>query len=201
MEIEFDTSNKAVTAFLDAVDIVLNSNTFLLHYTAEVDCDIKDALTSFVNSNDFYQQFLKQDIDRKWHNHHHFNSKTDRFEPRSTNLVKPGSQLTIGKPAVSKLDYLIAMLTANNQDLPFFSFYSQQIEVAKATQIVNDLIYYITWGSSWELYTIRPDFLYNGTEKDKAKGTICYFDDCGNDAATLIVSGNRHYMILTNGMD
>jgi len=98
----------------------------------------------------------------------------------------------------------MAMLTADLKVGNFFSPYGTQRNRRDAEQLIERFISYITNGEHWELYTVYPDFLYNAVERheSQAEEQIHYFKgDYASDTATLITAGDRHFLLLTNGID
>ena len=68
-------SHKSIKDFLDAVDHVLNSNTFLFDYKPSFSEDLKGELAAFLQSTDFYGRMLQQDMERGRNNMHIFRQR------------------------------------------------------------------------------------------------------------------------------
>jgi hypothetical protein len=203
-----DLKTKPIKDFLDAVDEVLNSNTFLLELHIPARVGIKTALDSFIRSEEFRNQFFLNDAEREWHNFHasKFNTELKKREywPRPGRLTLDNFSLDVSIPEAGKTEYLIAMLTADHSIGHFFSPYSHQKERKQAEEITNAFVGCIANVENWELMVVSPTFLYDGYNHRTEKNVICYFGDgagCASDTATLIVSGEKGFLILTNGFD
>lgn len=196
----FKTNDQVIAAFLDGVDRVLNSNTFMLSFHLN-DQDLPAALHSFVHSDDFVKQMLQQDIDRQWHNMHIYNEEENQYEVRSGTLVKENATLALSGPHTEGLQYLVAMLTGDFSKGSFYSFYNTKLTSEDAMSLVSDLIEFLFSNEKWQLFTIEPDFLTTAEEVGLTSH-ICYFEgDYGNDTATVLTDGKMAYLILTNGID
>jgi hypothetical protein len=117
-----EISAKPVKNFLDAVDTVLNSNTFILQFSILLN-DIKKSLDLFLKSDTFINQLIFQDRERNWFNMQYFDGDTGRFKVKPGNLLNKDAKLIISEPSVDKREYLIAMLTG---DTSVGSFYSNK---------------------------------------------------------------------------
>lgn len=58
-----DITRKSIKDFLNTVDHVLNSNTFLFDYKPSFSEDLKGELAAFLQSADFYGRMLQQDME------------------------------------------------------------------------------------------------------------------------------------------
>lgn len=195
-------SDFAIKHFLDSVDIVLNSNTFIVEFDIPEE-NIEDALKNFLLSDNFMAQLAERDIEREWFCLHYFDDVTNNYRLKQGNPLEKNIQLKIDKPSFEKREYLIAMLTGDTSKGPFFSFYQKEIERDKAEMVVDNLINYLTlYTNKWDLFIVEPDFL-KSTDKSYPKGEeLRYFEgDFGNDTATIIRYKNKGYLILTNGID
>jgi hypothetical protein len=198
-------ADEPVKQFLDAVDAVLNSNTFILSFSVQSH-DVLSSLTTFVNSSDFQLQLLKQDQDRLWHNLHLYNVDRDQYEARTGSVVKENCRLKITQPGFPGHEYLMAMITGDTTKGSFFSFYATQKTREEAEALVKALISFLFKDQAWQLFIVEPDFLWNAVERSPLEkystGEIFYFEgDNGNDSATVIASKDTGFLILTNGID
>lgn len=192
---------KPIRTFLDAVDIVLNSNTFLLQFDSQ-STDLKTELLNFLKSESFIEQLANQDKERNWFNLHYFDKKTESYKLRKGNILKDQIELKIKEIENDKSEYLTAMLTGDTEKGPFFSFYGKQLDKEKARAIVDNLTAFLSIYASWRLFIIEPDFLKNSFEAYPKEEDLKYFEvDYGNNSATIILSKDKGYLLLTNGID
>jgi len=199
-----DISSKPIKLFLDTVDQVLNSNTFLLPFEVKAD-NIDEALLGFIASESFIHQLASQDKEREWFNLHYFDHKTGNYKLKNGNILKSEIDLKIKEIVVDKSDYLIAMLTGDTSKGRFFSYYSKEISLEKAKVIVDNLISFLTTYdkySEWKLFFVEPDFLKDTVERYSKNEELTYFNGgFGNDTATVILTNNKGFLLLTNGID
>ena len=197
---DFDISPEPIKIFLDAVDSVLNSNTFLLRFDIHSD-RIEDSLLSFLKSDDFMKQLTHQDIARGWHNLYNYDEHTESYKLRRGTILKEPMQLKIEKRS-DKREYLTAMLTGDTTKGRFFSFYGKQLELKKAEAIVDDLTSFLTDHRDWELWVVQPDFLKDGVETYSKNEDLHYFEGGNaNDNAVVIKCDEKGFLLLTNGID
>ena len=194
-------SRKPIKDFLDAVDLVINSNTFLLHFQLSSG-NIKEELSSFIRSDDFFRQITEQDAERRWYNMYNFNYIDDGYTLKPGKLVKKDFDLKFKKKLVGPKEYLAAMLTANYEIGNFISYYGKQKQPEEAIRIVDDFIFDLTAGKDLVYYIIEPDFLARGGEDRQPDFCeIYYFEGLhASDSATLLVSEQNAYLLLTNGI-
>lgn len=181
-----DIEEKAIKDYLDAVDTVLNSNTFIFEFT--IAGDFEESLYTYLKSESFINQLFDEDTSRGWFNlDYHKNRKSIL----NKNFVLEVTECDNGT------EYLISFLTAEN----FYSFYNKQLSYEKAKSIVLNFTGFLTGVeySAWKLYKIKPNFLKSDKEAKKAEAS--YFENFGNDAATVLAFENKGYLLLTNGMD
>jgi SAM-dependent methyltransferase len=125
MDIEqIDISSKPIKVFLDSVDTVLNSNTFLLQFEVTSD-NISTELLDFIRSESFIKQLANQDKERGWFNMHYYDHKTNSYKLRHGNILKDRIELKVKEIENEKSEYLIAMLTGDTSKGRFFSFHSK----------------------------------------------------------------------------
>ncbi len=188
--------------FLDAVDKVLNSNTFILEFEICTD-DIEKELETFLFSDNFTNQILEQDKERGWYNFHYFDNKTAENKKKSGTLTERNFRLQIIQPSYDKKEYLMSMLTCDASIANYFSFYNNQIKTEKARIIIDELTDYLTlYNEEWDLYIVQPSFLKSMDKSYGNKEELIYFGGAhGNDSATIIRYYNKAYLILTNGID
>jgi hypothetical protein len=185
-----------IDAFLDAVDVVLNSNTFLI--TTEIRSgDIAGELAGFIASDAFLEQMLASDIARGWFNLHE-SFEQEPPPPKPGKLVRPGFSLNVTKGTVTVETYLVAMLTADARVGSFVSFYNRRKTPDEARALARNLIACLCGNKHPDLYILKPDFLADATA---GPDDIYYFEGpmgaC--DSAAAIVCGTMAYLLLTNG--
>ncbi len=194
-------SVKPIKGFLDTVDAVLNSNTFLLQFNFKTD-NINADLFSFLNSTSFYEQITNQDKVRGWFNMHFFDLETESYMINSGNILERNFTLTIKEITTQKCDYLEAMLTGDITKGRFRSFYDTQINAAYAKEIVNHFISCLCANNKWKMFFVAPCFLKEINKRYSKKENIRYFNGSdGNDTATVILTNNKGFLLLTNGID
>ena len=197
-----DISVQPVKHFLDSVDSVLNSNTFIVEFEA-VHPDPEESVRQFLDSGDFTEQLVQQDRERDWYMFSDPDKTGHCFRIRPGSLLESIPSLTIGYPACDKREYLIGMLTGDTSKGSFFSFYRKEKSRKEAEIIVDNLTAYLSsYSGEWDLFTIKPDFLKR-TGRTYPKGeNLKYFEgDFANDTATLIRHRDKVFLILTNGID
>lgn len=199
-------NQKYTKLFLDTVDTVLNSNTFLLKTEVDFDSieELKTDISNFIKSKDFTNQLLEQDVTRNWWNFQTFDSKGNHLSKCKTEFVKPNFEIQLDELDEEKaLLYLRAMLTVEKNNYNFWSPYDKQINTDKAIDIVKNFIYEIVVDKQWKFFTLNTDFGYSKTEKRNKKTTMAYFEgDYGSDSASLIITEDKKaYLLLTNGID
>lgn len=106
----FDISQNPVKLFLDTVDSVLNSNTFLLKFELKTE-NMNLDFSNFIHSESFITQISDQDKEREWFNMHDFDYKTKMYKLRKGNILKDKFELEIKEIEEAKNEYLIGMLT------------------------------------------------------------------------------------------
>ena len=87
----FDISAKPNKDFLDNVDLVLNSNTFILPFNIRLN-NVSDSLQLFLATDNFQNLMLQQDKDRGWNNMHYFD-KAGQQKVKPGNLLKENFKL------------------------------------------------------------------------------------------------------------
>lgn len=198
-----NTIPDSVKDLLDALDTVLNSNTFLLSYVPLHPHSISQSMIAFLNSHSFLEQIFKQDHDRNWNNFHYWDSENSDYQQEDGKIVKPDIELKITKPSVNVRLYLMSMLTATNEkNGNFWSPYKKQKSEEDAEQLVNNFLKFIGYDEDSETLCIQPDFLFTTKEMNSDSKILGYFEgEFASDSATLFVTNDKHYLLLTNGID
>jgi len=195
-----------INRFLDEVDNVLNSNTFLI----KLELDFSDSIqcqhqfTSFAKSEKLKSAVLKQDIERDWFNYHSVSNKGEYIIKEQGPLVKQNDEITPSELTKEKgLRHLSAMLTVEQNDHSFWSPYDKQIERNKAEALVKNFIDELTCQQDFKILTLNTSFMYNKVDKYSESQYMAYFEgDYGSDSATIIkVADGTAFLLLTNGID
>jgi hypothetical protein len=198
---QMDISAKPIKTFLDSVDSVLNSNTFLLRFESKDD-DLNTDFLSFLQSDSFIEQLAHQDKERNWFNLHYFDNKTGSYKLRKGNILNDKIELKIKEVLIDKIEYLTAMLIGDTTKGRFFSYYSMQIDKVKARAIVDNFTSFLSVYENWRLFIIEPDFLKDAVDVYPKEEDLRYFEgDYGNDTASIILTKDIGYLLLTNGID
>jgi len=190
-----DIENKFISNFLDALDEVLNSNTFLLEFNIS-NSDIEKSIIDFIYSDSFELQILEQDIKRKWFNDHSIDYKTKEFIVKKRNVVNKNTSIITYRLDNPK-EYLIGLLMAEIQIDYIQSYYSKQKTRLEAEILVDNFVGTLFNDSDYNLFYIKPDF----TNQDPKN--LNYFDknEFASNTATAIVGIEKGYILLTNGID
>jgi hypothetical protein len=195
-----DISSEPVKNFLDAVDSVLNSNTFLVEFEV-VENQVATDLLSFLKSAFFISQLTQQDLEREWFNLHDFDGQTGNFQIRKGSLLSETLNLETEQIADEKLEYLTAMLTTNSENWGFCSYHSQGLDYTTSKSLVSNLISFLCNCDEWHLYVIQPNFLKFVDDTYSNGEDIRYFErKNSNNTATVIQCNNKGFLLLTNGI-
>ncbi|RYZ20289.1 MAG: hypothetical protein EOO10_23410 [Chitinophagaceae bacterium] len=194
-----DIKNPNVSIFLDAVDSVLNSNTFLLQTTVSADPGTIESKIETLLKGDGEAQLFRQDEERDWHFLNVFDVETMTYERREGVLVKPNLRVEVLCEVSDPHRYMVGMLTADPNIGNFKTFYGTQKSKQEAEEIVAGFLTELTKSKPFQTFVLQPDFLYNKTDK---VSELYYFEG-GNacDTATCFLCYDTCYLLLTNGID
>ncbi|WP_040496522.1 hypothetical protein [Fulvivirga imtechensis] len=151
-----DIKSVDIKAFLDGVDTVLNSNTFLLNTSVCFKSREKaaDELFKFITSSNFIVQVLEQDLIRGWRNYQQNEPLVMQY------LVKRNFRIKLSELSLEgALKYLKAMLTVEGNPYNFWSLYNTPIEESMANRIVRNFLKKIDPGSTVEVIHSKYRFL------------------------------------------
>lgn len=195
-----------IKQFLDSVDHVLNSNTFLLSLKVDYNCPEKtiEQLTEFIDSGNFQKQILEQDVIRNWNNYQYLNPESLLFEASSKELIKPNYNIELKEiEKEKKIDYLVLMLIVEPNKYNFWSPYGRQYDKSTAKNILSTFLDEIVESRRWRLFTLNTDFCYSQVDDYNDEEIMSYFQgDYGSDSASLIIAENDDgFLLLTNGVD
>jgi hypothetical protein len=219
---------QSVKQFLDAVDSMLNSNTFFLclpfanYSMAKIEWQNK--LKEYFESDSFDNNLLWQDSLREWYNYKLY-SFSDIDSDIGNEWVYDGRKFKRkNEPKFTlyqgdKIDYLVAMLTDEGvieipeTGIAFSCPHTKGMSKVIATDLVKDFIEAIFEEEIWYLWTINPDFLYSNAELNELSKDgrptcitrpLTYFEGqewLATDSASLLISDTKAFVLLTNGMD
>lgn len=184
-----------VRNFLDGVDTVLNSNTFLLELTIEStdESEIKRSLEKFLRSGEFKTQIIAQDKLREWNNYSH---------TKNGEIIKPEFTILLEQVLPNDVvSYFRMMLTVEPNTYNFWSPYCKQFNSEKSEALVKNFIWELTIGIGYKVFRLNTDFSYTQVERNDRKNIMAYFEgDYGSDSATLILREDKvACLLLTNG--
>jgi hypothetical protein len=202
---------KGVKTFLKLADNVLNSRTVLLNLpfvaSAFSVADWKTKLSGYLHTTLFYEDVLQAQIYTGWRNLEYDKERgKNNFRPKNKPRFKFYPK---AKP------YFVAMLT-DKRDMPtafdgmyFYSPYLKGIPEDEAEKVVDALFKDLFGASEFDFWAISPDFI--ATKSDGYAAGIegkenfsTYFDgDAGlpTDTASLLISKDNAFLLLTNGND
>lgn len=184
---------KAIQVFLDAVDLVLNSQSFFIvidvldEYIGETNTA---TLQSILFSKEFDQQWAKQDKQREWN----LFEEWQQANPKS-NKIKQKVELDIELLEGDLHNYWMDLLMENSSR-GFFSPYQKGLTFDQAQQLVERVVNIFDCKNGVEFYKISPNFLYTVGNKNSGLG---YFWNCGLDTVSAIYTSSKIGILLTNG--
>lgn len=213
-----DLDCPGVSAFLDAVDTVMNSNTFLLKVRVDRPITVgglRDTLGRFLGGPLFGDMMLAADRTRDWWMLHHapfeVNEKEDTGWRVQNGLVLDDARLDLGRIDIVAFT---ARLRWMLREAP--SPYRRHLGEEHAQDLIGalfrDLFGPLSWPlatpmaqrcwaeARWSFYTLRPDFL-RSTEYYTGKPCpdLAYFDGGAADTAMFFYQDDVFYLLLTNG--
>jgi hypothetical protein len=193
----------STTRLLDALDSVLNSNTFLLEDTVSADADTAALLAEFFSSGRFRELLAQADAERGWHNYA-APDDSEALDPTTT----LDDRLYVGRGALSLAeldrsslrDELRSLLTTPQ------SPHHQQLTASDADALVDAFLSEVGVSSasdSWQFFRVAPDFLrstgYATPEGAHAATAPAYFDGGPFDRCLVLRHGPSLRVLLTNG--
>lgn len=183
-----------IDAFLDAADLVLNSNTFLVGLPLLLGDPVAD-VEAFIRNGGLQEALFAADIARGWMNLHRF-SPGDILCPLPGNFVRHDFRLKRRDSRYDASDYLQGMLRANPLVGNFTSFYRKALSFEVARSLTLSLLTRLFPAGDPSLIVFEPDFM--GGDSPDAEEAY-YFEGKGCDNAALLASGGLGYLLLTNG--
>lgn len=189
-----------VKRFLDAVDQVLNSNTFLLSFHGQED-NLAESFQKFIEC-DFMDQLILQDAHRDWDNYWYYGQDDAKNAYKKEQVVRHQFNGSIQRMQPEhRLAYLEDMLTTKSIMHHFKSPHQRSIPEYIAAEIVHNFIEAIMSGRPWRLFQVTPNFCYTLLEQEEDPDIIGYFggNGFGDSASILLRDDNKAYLLLTNG--
>lgn len=194
-----DIKNPNISTFLDAVDSVLNSNTFLLQTTVSADRGAIESQIEGFLKGDCEAQLFRQDEERDWHFLNIFDVETMSYQRREEVFVKPNLKVQVLCEVTDPNRYIVSMLTADPNIGNFKNFYGTQKSKLEAEEIVTGFLTELTKSKPFQTFALQPDFFYNKTDK---VSELYYFEgENACDTATCFLCFDTCYLLLTNGID
>lgn len=190
-ELDDGPAAPAVGAFLDAVDTVMNSNTFLLKVRADAPVtggDRAEVLSAFLRDPLFEEMMLTVDRGRGWWN----------LQDGDGPLVVDGPV----RPDVRELGAGGFWRRLRWMLREAFSPYGRRLDDEAAGAVLGPLPEALFGGdeAGWSFCEVRPDFLRGtGYYSGAACAGLAYFDGGESDTATFFYRGDVFYLLLTNG--
>lgn len=201
-----DRRNKVeIDAFIEAINSVLNSNTFLLSLSLDYETsleDLKEEFSHFVKSGNLKTQILEQDAES-------YGNYQRQAEKQGSlgNLHKNSFELQVRElKEDKKIGFLQALLTTQT-DIQFLqSPYNKQLSKEEAHKVLNPFLQTLIGEKQWKLYKLSTNFLHTKEEerelRRKGKNIMSYFYDLFGDTALLFSrEDNKAFLLLTNGSD
>jgi hypothetical protein len=203
----------AVKAFLDQLDNILNSRTFLLSLPflnhRQPAAEWQQKLSEYLHSQAFTADMIAQYAARRWSNFVELQGA--EFRPKA---------LPRFERIVYFRSYLAAMLIADHSQLiacsdsgiAFYSPYQKNLPPKKAPSFVNAFLagLFASNAGRIEAWALSTDFIAASSDIDwadqapRGRNWLYYFDGwtgIPTDSATLLMNEERAYLLLTNGND
>lgn len=191
-----------ILLFLEQVDRVLNSNTFLLEFFIHDRAEMRQEVMDFLQSGQFQAQILAQDL-KRFGNYQRSNNQKETLAP----LVKSPIELQWENFAeLEACACLQSLLTTRPVFRPLQSPYRCAMPEEEAQPFVDAFVAALMQGQPWELLVIEPNFCYTKEEARQLQRTgvevMSYFYDLWGDTALLLRRADgQAYWLLTNGSD
>ncbi|WP_049573068.1 hypothetical protein [Nonomuraea sp. SBT364] len=193
-----DLASPAVDAFLDAVDAVMNSNTFLLKVRAGARVtsgNRAETLSAFLRDPLFHDMMLAADRSRNWGN-------LQPAAPGGSSLVLHGVRPVVRDLGREGFEGRLRWMLQRA-----FSPYGRHLDDERAEAVLGPLPEALFGAAGaapgqeeWSFCDVRPDFLRStGYYTGEPCPESAYFDGGPSDTATFFYSGEVFHLLLTNG--
>jgi hypothetical protein len=191
-------TSASASRLLDALDRVLNSNSFLLEEPDSDDPDSARVLEAFLRSPRFLRLLGEADAARGWHN---YATETDAgVSHLSGNLLVPDAQLDVRQIDEAALrEELVSLLTTSR------SPHHKQLHADEAQRLVDAFVRDLTHaGQNVRYFQVAPTFLNSSgyaaldPEHSSSKEPT-YFDGGPFDRCVLMRDDQKFRLLLTNG--
>ncbi|MCG8456915.1 MAG: hypothetical protein MI919_11595 [Holophagales bacterium] len=198
-----------VKAYLDAVDRVANSNTFLLAAGDRLGSLTPAGIFDFLDSPAFSAAMYECDAERGWFNLHDTTDLPEQIESvRDLYSPRPGELLCVEEP--TQLDVVPLTREALREKLLWllvgvWSPYRENLPDREAAVLVDGFLYAIEGdGVIASAALCEPDFLHSAeyfrADDDFEPEPLAYFGGAAADLAAFFLAGANGYVILANGM-
>jgi len=194
-----------VSAFLDAVDARLNSNTLMLARSG-AGGDLARELARWVQAPEFEETVRWADSARGWDNY--WNTTGGERTPLPGRLVRLDARLRITHidqdALIQRLEW---MLNVGGDWYGTAPERTPEGARAEAQAFLDALAAAAGSPDDWRWCQLTPDFLHSHayfdylgeSEHDEGGGQLAYFDGGGCDGAIAGLSGDVLVLLLTNG--
>lgn len=179
-----------ITAFLDAVDDVLNSNTLLVCVAMSGPDDLERVRRAF-RPVTLEPLLRRADVERDWDLFHHWEADPLRRVPTALPILRPVGPVLAPLTVSSTRERLLGMLTA----IGFASPHHRERDLGEAVPLVDGFLEALAPAGS-RFYDVDVDLLFHHGEADGAG----FRDGFGSDTITAIVRSTHVVLLFTNGM-
>ena len=197
-----------VKAYLDAVDKVANSNTFLLAAGDGLRSLTPAGIFEFLSSDAFAAAMYACDAERGWFNLHDPVDPPEQVQNvKDLYMPRPGEFLCVDKPA--QLDVALVTREALREKLQWLlvgvrSPYGGNLPKREAAPLVNGFLSAIEReGAIVSAALCDPSFLHSTqywtADDDFEPEPLAFFDGGGSDVAAFFKAGIHGYVVLANG--
>lgn len=186
----------ATDLFLDAVDSVLNSNTFLLKIERGTEMlSDQEAIHQALFSKEFDQALYKADLNREWEIFHDSDVQGDELVYTPIPFNK-GQELGLERQDTSFFpNLLLGMLIAGDPS-GFHSPYDKAKSPKEAKALLNNFLAELKLGSDTSYYKLDKSCLFLPFDP---KTELVYWDNTPSDTLSAMLDADWIYFLLTNG--
>jgi hypothetical protein len=203
------TDRPALTAILDALDEVLNSNTLLLkaHVGRPLTTETRPAaLRELLDDQLFLELLYEADSARKWWNLAEWDDELEDYvpAPQLAEIRRPGVELTVSpltEPTFRQHLCRLLTETPSPYNMHCTPERAEQLAEAFCAELADDAP---TVATPTAFAAVRPDFLHISgyyAHNNQPTGDPYYFDGGTSDTCTAIhhEGGQILWLLLTNG--
>jgi hypothetical protein len=195
----------AANRLLDSLDLVLNSNSFLLDDRLEEEgMDTASVLADLLSSARFRQLLAQADADRGWRNY----IGDDQQQAIDARLILENAELDVREVPLREFrDDLLWLLTTTK------SPHQRQLPSSEARTLVDAFLAELadeptptSAGNGWQYFQVVPNFLRSSGLAGYSRGALAdgddapsYFDGGPLDRCLVMRRGPTLHILLTNG--